>query len=60
MKGLLEKFFCRIHAEEGASAVEYGLLITGGVLLVMLAIYAIGGELLNSLSSVKSRLGGSG
>ena len=58
MQGLMEKLVSRIRTEEGVSTVEYGLLITGSFLTVMLAIYAIGGDLNNTLTSVKNLLGG--
>ncbi|GAA2116938.1 Flp family type IVb pilin [Nocardioides bigeumensis] len=32
------------HSERGASAVEYGLLITGIAALIVIVVYAFGGQ----------------
>ncbi len=42
MKNLMSKAKSFIRDEEGASAVEYGLLIAGIAVAVMGAIYTIG------------------
>ena len=54
MKERLKQF---IREEEGASAVEYGLLVAGIAVVVMGAIYAIGTNLNTKFESVASRLG---
>jgi pilus assembly protein Flp/PilA len=50
--------------ERGASAVEYGLLITGIAALIVLMVYAFGGMVTglfsNTCSSVASHAGNSG
>jgi len=46
--------------EEGASAVEYGLLVAGIAVAVMAAIYGIGTVLNTNYSQVQTQLGGSG
>jgi pilus assembly protein Flp/PilA len=43
--------------EEGASAVEYGLLVAGIAVAVMTAIYAIGTNLNTKFQSVANKLG---
>ncbi len=47
-----------VQDEEGASAVEYGLLIAGIAAVVMGAIYAIGSTLNTKFQSVQTQLGG--
>ncbi len=42
--------------EEGASAVEYGLLVAGIAVAVMGAIYGIGTALNTKFSSVQTKL----
>lgn len=46
-----------VNDEEGASAVEYGLLIAGIAAVVMVAIYAIGTALNTKFTAVKDQLG---
>ena len=46
-----------IRDTEGASTVEYGLLIAGIVATVMAAIYAIGTALNTKFTSVQTKLG---
>uniref|UniRef100_A0A7V6A2A9 Flp family type IVb pilin n=1 Tax=Desulfobacca acetoxidans TaxID=60893 RepID=A0A7V6A2A9_9BACT len=45
-----------IREEEGASAVEYGLLVAGIAVVVMTAIYAIGTNLNTKFQSVADQL----
>jgi pilus assembly protein Flp/PilA len=49
-----------IREEEGASAVEYGLLVAGIAVVVMVSIYAIGTNLDAKFSSVADKLGEGG
>jgi pilus assembly protein Flp/PilA len=46
-----------IREEDGASAVEYGLLVAGIAVAVMAAIYAIGTTLNTKFESVQTQLG---
>jgi pilus assembly protein Flp/PilA len=57
MKNLLAKAQAFINDEEGASAVEYGLLIAGIAVAVMTAIYSIGTNLSTKFDSVATKLG---
>ena len=59
MKDLLARTLAFIQDEEGASSVEYGLLIAGIAVAVMGAIYTIGTNLNSKFSSVATQLGGS-
>ncbi|MCL4500918.1 MAG: Flp family type IVb pilin [Deltaproteobacteria bacterium] len=45
-----------IREEDGASAVEYGLLVAGIAVAVMTAIYAIGTSLSAKFTSVQTQL----
>jgi pilus assembly protein Flp/PilA len=57
MKDLLAKAHAFIRDEDGASAVEYGLLIAGIAVAVMGAIYTIGTNLNTKFNSVATQLG---
>jgi pilus assembly protein Flp/PilA len=52
----MKKLLAFIQDEEGASAVEYGLLIAGIAVAVMGAIYAIGTNLNSTFNSVADKL----
>jgi pilus assembly protein Flp/PilA len=58
MKDLFTKVRTFILDEEGASAVEYGLLVAGIAVAVMAAIYGIGTTLNTKFESVNSQLSG--
>jgi pilus assembly protein Flp/PilA len=53
MKERLKQF---IREEEGASAVEYGLLVAGIAVVVMVSIYLIGTNLDDKFRRVAQRL----
>ena len=57
MKDLFTKVRTFILDEEGASAVEYGLLVAGIAVVVMASIYLIGTNLNTTYSSVATQLG---
>ncbi len=56
MKTLITKAQAFIRDEEGASAVEYGLLIAGIAVAVMGAIYTIGTNLNTKFTSAGDQL----
>jgi pilus assembly protein Flp/PilA len=58
MKDLFTKARTFMQDEEGASAVEYGLLVAGIAVVVMAAIYGIGTALNAKFTSVQTQLGG--
>jgi len=58
MKNLFTKMQTFIRDEEGASAVEYGLLVAGIAVVVMVTIYGIGTALNTKFSQVQTQLGG--
>ena len=60
MKDLFTKVQTFILEEEGASAVEYGLLVAGIAVVVMTAIYAIGTNLNTKFNAVATQIGGGG
>lgn len=57
MKDLFTKMKTFILDEEGASAVEYGLLVAGIAVVVMAAIYGIGTALNTTYTQVQTQLG---
>ena len=59
MKNLFAKVRTFVLDEEGASAVDYGLLVAGIAVAVMAAIYGIGTVLNTNYSQVQTQLGGS-
>jgi len=56
MKDLFTKVRTFCLDEEGASAVEYGLLVAGIAVAVMAAIYGIGTALNTKFSNVQTQL----
>uniref|UniRef100_A0A7C3SIA7 Flp family type IVb pilin n=1 Tax=Desulfobacca acetoxidans TaxID=60893 RepID=A0A7C3SIA7_9BACT len=56
MKDRFTKVKQFIRAEEGASAVEYGLLVAGIAVAVMVAIYTIGTNLNTKFTNVANKL----
>jgi len=56
MKDLFTKVKSFIREEEGASAVEYGLLVAGIAVVVMFAIYSIGDSLNAKFTAVAGQL----
>ncbi len=52
MQTLMNQIKAFIRDEDGASAVEYGLLVAGIAVAVMTAIYAIGTSLSTKFTSV--------
>jgi pilus assembly protein Flp/PilA len=59
MKDLFTRAKMFVQDEEGASAVEYGLLVAGIAVAVMGAIYGIGSALSTKYTSVQTQLTGS-
>lgn len=57
MKDLFTKVKQFVRAQEGASAVEYGLLVAGIAVVVMVSIYLIGTNLNAKFDSVAQKLG---
>jgi pilus assembly protein Flp/PilA len=58
MKDLFTKVRTFVLDEEGASAVEYGLLVAGIAVAVMAAIYGIGTALNTKYNQVQTQLSG--
>jgi pilus assembly protein Flp/PilA len=58
MTDFFAKTMTFIRDEEGASAVEYGLLVAGIAVAVMAAIYTIGTNLNTKFTSVSDKLAG--
>ncbi len=58
MNTLMSQVMAFVRDEEGASAVEYGLLIAGIAAVVMAAIYGIGTALNTKFGAVQTQLGG--
>jgi pilus assembly protein Flp/PilA len=57
MQTLMNQIKAFIRNEDGASAVEYGLLIAGIAVAVMAGVYAIGTTLSGKFASVSTQLG---
>ena len=55
MKALVTKF---INDEEGATAIEYGLIAALIAVAIITAVRAVGTELSNTFSTVESNLAG--
>jgi pilus assembly protein Flp/PilA len=59
MRDLFTKVRTFILEEDGASAVEYGLLVAGIAVAVMASIYGIGTALSGKYTAVQTQLSGS-
>ncbi len=53
MHGLKRKF---ISDEEGATAIEYGLIAAGIAVAIIAAVFAIGDELNNFFTAIQTKL----
>ncbi|MHB0979977.1 MAG: Flp family type IVb pilin [Thermoleophilia bacterium] len=47
-----------LKSEEGAAMVEYGLLVAGIAVLVMVTVFLLGGQINTLFQSVLTKLGG--
>jgi pilus assembly protein Flp/PilA len=56
MNTLMSQIKAFVREEEGASAVEYGLLVAGIAVAVMAGIYAIGTNLSSTFQGVANKL----
>jgi len=56
MADFIARTMAFIRDQEGASAVEYGLLVAGIAVAVMAAIYTIGTNLNTKFNSVATKL----
>ena len=54
--GLKQKF---ASDEEGATAIEYGLIAAGIAVAIIAAVFAIGDELNNFFTAIQTKLGNS-
>ncbi|MRS12812.1 MAG: Flp family type IVb pilin [Actinobacteria bacterium] len=45
------------ESDEGATAVEYGLMVAGIAMLIILAVWALGGNLSTLFGNVSTRIG---
>lgn len=61
---MLTKLYVRtrtmIESDEGATAVEYGLMVAGIAMLIILAVWALGGNLSTLFQDIADRIGGAG
>jgi len=61
---MLTKLYLRtrtwIEDQEGATAVEYGLMVAGIAMLIVVAVWAVGGNLSTMFNNVATRLAGTG
>jgi|GEM_PF-883639 len=56
MEKLLKKMKMLVKDEEGASAVEYGVLVAGIILVSILLIYSIGNKVGQSFNAVDANM----
>lgn len=58
---MLTKLYVRtrnaLESEEGATAVEYGLMVAGIAMLIIIAVWALGDNLSELFENVASRIG---
>ncbi len=56
MQSLLIKARTFLQDEEGASAVEYGLLVAGIAVAIIVSVYALGTKINSMFNNVNSKL----
>ena len=49
-----------IRRDEGASAVEYGLLVAGIAVVIIVAVFALGGTVRDTFTKTNTCIAGSG
>lgn len=57
---MLELIKAFIRDEQGASAVEYALLVAGIAVAIMGAVFALGGAITGQFVNVGQQIGGAG
>jgi pilus assembly protein Flp/PilA len=57
MRALFHRGFARLQGDQGATAVEYALLVALIAVAIIAAVTALGGGLNNLFTNVKSSLG---
>ena len=51
------KLLCRLRDHtDGATAIEYGLLLAGVAVLILVTVFAVGDELSNLFSAVQTKM----
>lgn len=59
---MLTKLYVRtrnwVDRDEGATAVEYGLMVAGIAMLIIAAVWLLGGNLSTLFDSIADRIGG--
>jgi pilus assembly protein Flp/PilA len=61
---MLTKLYVRtrmwLEGDEGATAVEYGLMVAGIAMLIIAAVWLLGGNLSTLFDTVADKIGGTG
>ena len=61
---MLTKLYVRtrtmLESDEGATAVEYGLMVAGIAMLIIVAVWALGGNLSGLFQDIADTIGGTG
>lgn len=59
---MLTKLYVRtrtmLESDEGATAVEYGLMVAGIAMLIIVAVWALGGNLSTLFQNIAGKIGG--
>ena len=59
---MLTKLYVRtrnwVESDEGATAVEYGLMVAGIAMLIIVAVWALGGNLSTLFQNIADEIGG--
>lgn len=59
---MLTKLYVRtrtmLESDEGATAVEYGLMVAGIAMLIIVAVWALGGNLSTLFQNIADEIGG--
>lgn len=57
---LYVRFRMMLEADEGATAVEYGLMVAGIAVVIILAVWALGGSVRDLFNDVAAEINGAG
>jgi len=55
---MLTKLYDRARSDEGATAVEYGIMVAAIAVAILLTVFALGGQINTLFQTVTTAIGG--
>ena len=55
---MLTKLYVRAHSDEGATAVEYGIMVAAIAVAILATVFILGGQINNLFDPVTTAMGG--